>query len=348
MILKQLKLTNFKNHTSTELEFKERVNVFIGKNGVGKTNILDSIHYLSVFKSFINLQETQLIHKDSDFFRIEGRFSNDYMVVAKYASRKKIFEINESKLKKYSEYFGHIPLIIACPADIFIFYGGSEERRKLMDYTISVFDKSYLYALNEYNAYLEQRNAHLKSDEPLDLTLIQHYDKMLVQCGESIYNKRRTYLSDLLKYIDSWYMQLSNKKEWITMKYTTQLENCEFSSLLEQSLEKDRILGRTTKGIHRDDLIIEMNGIDIKKIASQGQQKSLLYAIRLAQAELIHSKIDKKLLFLLDDFSDKLDATRMRNLLEIISKADFISQWFITDTKMENFEGLEKKMIFNI
>lgn len=348
MFLSLLKLTNFKNHILSEFVFKERIVIFIGRNGVGKTNVLDAIHYLAVFKSFVNLIDSQLVSFDAEFFRIDAQLENEYHVVAKYAQGKKTIEINESKITKYSKHFGHIPLILSSPADIFLFYGGSEERRRLIDYTISTYDREYLHDLNTYNSYLEQRNAYLKSNEVIDSSLLTHYDDQLIAYGFPLFKKREEFLGEFISYIDEWYKKISLQNEHIRLDYRSQLLDSDYRALINSSKEKDKILKRTSKGIHRDDIEISMNQVDIKKIGSQGQQKSLLYAIRLSQAELISKKLNQKVVFLLDDFSDRLDLNRRTNLLNYVSKIDFVSQWFITDTKEENFDTIPVKEIFNI
>ncbi len=352
MFLNRLTLTNFKSHKCTSYDFTEKLNLIIGMNGVGKTNILDAIYFLSVFKSSLGVLDAQLVHFDSDFFRLEANFSYDYDMVITYNGKKKVISINQTKLVKFAEFFGHIPLVISSPSDIFLFYGGSEERRKLIDYTISSFDREYLYQLTQYNAYLDQRNAHLKNQEFVDEKLILLYNEKLVEFGILIYSKRVAFMNEFMICIDSWYKQISfsedTKELKIELFYQSQLHLEDFKGLLTRSFERDKLLKRTTKGIHRDDFDISINKVDIKKIASQGQQKSLLYAIRISQAELISKYKEKQVIFLLDDFSDKLDSNRKRNLIRLIDSIEFISQWFITDTNETQFDSFITKSILRL
>jgi len=352
VLLNQLEIIQFKNHAHTKFEFSKPINFFIGQNGIGKTNILDAIYFLSVFRSHIQHLDSQLILHGEPFFRLKGnfqsKFSSDYEVVVKYAYRSKSIEINRLKIAKYSEYFGHIPLVISNPSDIFLLYEGSEERRKLIDYTISIQNKKYLLKLNLYQQYLEQRNAHLKNEDNIDINLLNHYNAHLSELGHYIFDIRLIFAEEFNPLISKWYEIIANKDEEISIEYSSHLKENNLADLLQKNLEKDKILKRTTKGIHRDDLKIEMNNIDIKKIASQGQQKSLLYAIRLAQAEWISMKMNQKIIFLLDDFSDKLDGMRKQMLLKSIQEIDFIEQWFITDTSDNHLEENENTAIYRL
>lgn len=332
MFLHHLEIVQFKNHESLQFDFDHKYNFFIGKNGVGKTNILDAIYYLVNFRSHIHSIDSQNILHHKDFFRLRGVFDDHHEVVVKYAYRQKSIEVNQSKVTKYSDYFGHIPLVLASPADIFLLHDGSEERRKFLDYTISIFHKEYLQKLTEYHHYLDQRNAHLKQNETPDLSLIRHYNAHLVDLGNFIYEVRKSAVEELGLYIIQWYQEIASSDENVTIRYSSQLHETSLAVLLEANLSKDSILKRTSAGIHRDDISIEMHLLDLKKIASQGQQKSLLYAMRIAQAAYIADKLGQKPIFLLDDFSDKLDTQRKTRLLDLIQNIDFVEQWFISDT----------------
>ena len=336
-MLHRLDLTNFKSHTKSTFVFQSKINIFIGQNGVGKTNVLDAIYYLAVYKSFLNHLDNQLMHFGQDFFRLEGQFDPHMEVVVKYNGRKRMVEVNDVKVAKLSERFGEIPVVVASPADVFLLFGGSEDRRKFIDYTISMESKEYLLSLNLYNAFLDQRNAYLKTEGTIEETLIAYYNAHLIKHGEEIFSKRKIFLEQFIILCNKWYARIakseSNSERPIEIVYQSQLHVHKFEVLLKTSQEKDRILQRTTKGIHRDDIEMSVEGIDVKKIASQGQQKSLLYAIRFAQAEWIFHQTNKKAYFLLDDLSDKLDINRKKNLLQIISEIDFVEQWFLTDTK---------------
>lgn len=353
MFLQNIQLTNFKNHSNLEFEFKKSINFIIGQNGVGKTNILDAIYFLSVFRSHIIHIDNQLIKHHQDFYRIKGDFSTaengeKYEVIGKNNGRSKAIEINQVKITKYSEHFGHIPLVLSTPSDIFLLYDGSEERRKLIDYTISIYNKEYLNKLNLYQSYLDQRNALLKHEDKFDQSLIDYYNGFLADLGQNIYIQRKEFIDEFSLKVIHWYEIIAQKNEELSVYYSCKLSEFNLLDLLKKNQERDRILKRTTSGIHRDDLKLEMKGIDIKKIASQGQQKSLLYALRIAQAEYISKKLNTKLIFLLDDFSDKLDANRKRELLKIIEGIDFIEQWFVTDTQSNEYEEVNGAEVFNL
>ncbi len=348
MFLKRLELVQFKNHRQLVFDFSQKINIFIGKNGIGKTNILDAIYYLSVFRSHLQSADQFNIGHGHGFFRLLGQFSDNYDMVIKYALRQKSIEIKGVKVTKYSEYFGHLPLVLSSPSDTFLLHDGSEERRKLIDYTISIYDKIYLTKLNEYNHFLDQRNAHLKTSEVIDHALLSYYDENLVALGSYIFEQRKKAIRELGQYITKWYQAIALSDENITITYSSQLIDHDYLTLLRQRYEKDKILKRSTVGIHRDDLKIEMSEVDIKKIASQGQQKSLLYSLRIAQAEFMASKTSKNIIFLLDDFSDKLDETRRMQLLNLMQSLTFIEQWFITDTSPASFVSCQSIKIWEI
>ena len=204
MFLKRLELVQFKNHSQLTFDFSQKINIFIGKNGVGKTNILDAIYYLSVFRSHVQNADQLNIGHGHSFFRLLGQFSDDYDMVIKYALRQKSIEIKGVKVTKYSEYFGHLPLVLSSPSDTFLLHDGSEERRKLIDYTISIYDKIYLTKLNEYNHFLDQRNAHLKTSEVIDHALLSYYDENLVALGSYIFEQRKKAIRELGQYITKW------------------------------------------------------------------------------------------------------------------------------------------------
>lgn len=348
MFISHIKLFNFKNHLHKHLIFSKKVNCFYGKNGIGKTNILDAIQYISSFKNMNQLSDASLINEDSDFFRIESLVNTKDSIVIKYSKRRKSVEINEVKINKISTIFGHLPMVLSSPYDIFFLFGGSEERRKFLDYTISIYDKKYLECLLIYNKYLEQRNAHLKNEISINPELIEIYNQKLVLNGTYIYNQRKAFCHRLESILKKWYHTISDQSDAIEIHYYSPLLTENFTDLLEKSIEKDKILKRTTQGIHKDDLECFLKSIDMKKIGSQGQQKTFLYSLKLAQAELLHEMTQKKIIFLLDDFSDKLDVFRHTNLQKIIHDIDFISQWFITDTSKECFNEIEGKEVFEV
>lgn len=348
MFLSNIKFFNFKNHSQKAFAFTKKVNVFYGKNGKGKTNILDAIFYLTSSKSLLNFTDAQLIKHEESFFRIEGTIeknNEEHNIVIKYKTQSKSIEHNEVKYKRNTDFFGNFPLVYALPQDIFLLVGGSEERRKLMDYTLSIIDTVYLDKLMIYNKYIEQRNALLKK-EVQDASLFDFYNQQLEINGYYIFEKRKALFETMIPKIENWYAILSDKQEKIAINYKSQLFEASFSQLFKQSFEKDKILKRTTSGIHKDDLVFEIEELDLKKAGSQGQQKSLLYALRLAQAEWIAEKTSQQILFIIDDFSDKLDEKRHQKLQEIINEVAFVSQWFLTDTDKNQFDYIKDIELF--
>jgi DNA replication and repair protein RecF len=348
VFLSHLELVHYKNHENQVFDFDSKFNVFIGKNGAGKTNILDAIYYLANFRSHITSLDNLNIQQGADFFRIYGQFQNQHEVLVKFAPRNKTIEINRVKVQKYSEAFGHLPLVLASPADIFLLHDGSEERRKFIDYTISTYHKEYLQKLNLYNHFLDQRNAHLKQNERPDIDLIHQYNQHLSDLGQFIFQIRTEAILELKQDVLHWYQSIAKNDDQLSVEYTSQLQHNHLSDLLKNSLTKDLAVRRTTAGIHRDDIVITMQGHDLKKIASQGQQKSLLYALRIAQAAFLAKKLNQKPIFLLDDFSEKLDAHRQSHLLNIIKEIEFVEQWLITDTSPASFSKYLESKIWEI
>lgn len=348
MFLSHLELVHYKNHENQVFDFDSKFNVFIGENGVGKTNILDAIYYLANFRSHITSADNLNIQHRAEFFRLYGKFQDQHEVLVKYAPRSKSIEINQVRVVKYSEAFGHLPLVLASPSDIFLLHDGSEERRKFIDYTISTYNKEYLQNLNLYNHFLDQRNAHLKQSEQPDLDLIHQYNQHLSELGQFIFQIRTEVILVLKKEILHWYQTIAKNDDQLSVEYTSQLQHNQLADLLKNTLNKDLAMRRTTTGIHRDDLSITMHGQDLKKIASQGQQKSLLYALRIAQAAFLAKKLQQKPIFLLDDFSDKLDTHRQSHLIEIMQEIDFVEQWFITNTSSISISNIPDSKIWEI
>lgn len=351
MFLRKTQLIQFKNHINSNFEFNEKVICIFGKNGKGKTNLLDSIYFSAVSKSFLNFVDMQLISEGTEFFRIENQFEIEgklISIIVKYKPRSKQILFDEIPINKNQDLFGKIPLVICAPQDIALIQEGSEARRKFIDYTISLVNPKYLNTLTHYQKILEQRNAYIKQDQTKDLSLINYYNLELDKAGHFIFEARKCFFIDIKDKIHKWYKIMSGDSEQIDVEYESQLFHENLINLLETSYEKDLILKRTTKGIHRDDLIFKLADIDFKKSGSQGQQKSFVYALKFAQSEWLFEQTNQKPIFLLDDFSDKLDAQRMENLQGIINNATFISQWFLTDTETVHFDKILLKQIINL
>ena len=338
MFIQRLSLTDFKNYSSAEIPFSEQVNCLLGDNGAGKTNILDSIYYLCLCKSYFNPVDHQNIRHDQDFFRIEGIFSKDSAeetIVCKVQhGKRKEFEHNKVKYDRLSEHIGRYPVVIITPDDKELINGGASERRRFMDSTLAQIDNQYLSDLMSYNKVLSQRNATLKSFGERGIFEEQElevWDAQMTKLGKYIYDKRKSLYKELFPLIQDYYALISNKNEVSGSEYRSDLADGDFDKLLIDSRQKDRALQRTVVGIHRDDIILSMDGYPLKKFGSQGQKKSFLTALKLAQFDLIQKAKDVKPLLLLDDVFDKLDRKRVKQLMGLIAE-DHFGQIIITDT----------------
>lgn len=338
MYLDKLILTNFKNYELQRIQCSEQINCLVGFNGMGKTNLLDAIYYICMGKSYFGLPDSGIVRKGADFFRLEAQFktsSGKEKIVAKVIPRKKkTIERNDTPYQKLSEHVGLLPVVIVAPDDVSLIYEGSETRRKFIDNTLSQLDRQYLNALITYNKVLQQRNAALKQfaeRQQFNTKLIQAYNKQLSPSGQYIFEKRKSFLEKFCPILKEMHKFISGKSETVNLTYRSDLEHQELSSLLQESEERDRILTRTTKGIHKDDLLFTIEDYPMKRFGSQGQLKTFILALKLAQYELLKLEKQEKPLLLLDDLFDKLDRRRVKHLLELLTRGDF-GQIFITDT----------------
>ena len=359
MKLKNLRLLNFKNHLDSHWEFNNRINCFVGDNGSGKTNILDAIHYLSLTKSYFNSNDSTSINFDSDFFTIKGSFEkkdnfSNIVCNVKVGSNKSL-KNNEKKYKRFSDHIGNYPVVFISPTDTNLIYDNSDTRRKYVDSGISQFDSVYLQNLISYNKTLKQRNKLLKqftTTNTFDPFTLETYDELLIKYGEIIFCEREKYLKKLTPVFQQYYSDISGGNEEVGIEYKSQLNENILSELLKKSLDVDRLQSRTTVGIHKDDLVFTLNNFPIKKHGSQGQQKSFLISLKLAQFEFMKMKLELDPILLLDDIFDKLDDKRVECLISFVKKGIF-NQVFITDTNQDRSEGILKKTesdytIFNI
>ncbi len=350
MHLKKLSLVNYKNITSELFDFDAKINCFVGNNGVGKTNVLDAIYYLSYTKSYFNAVATQNIKHGEDFFIVEG----DYLVEDKRTEKiicslkkgtKKVVKRNGKAYEKFSDHIGNFPLVIISPSDRDLIVEGSDTRRKFMDGVISQQDRLYLKKLVNYNKVLTQRNALLKyfaANRTFDALNLSVYNEQLSELSSYIYEKRRWFLNEFEPIFNACYQEISNSSEEVKLHYKTQLNDTSLLILFEENLAKDRVLQYTSVGIHKDDLQFELNGYPIKKFGSQGQQKSFLIALKLAQFEFMKQLTGKKPILLFDDIFDKLDENRVTQVINLVNK-DHFGQIFITDTHSDRTESVVKK-----
>ena len=352
MNLKSLQLVNYRNFEDLQLEFSEKINCFIGNNGVGKTNILDAIYNLSFTKSWLNPLDTQNIRYGQDFFLIKGKYllADDDIEISCGLKRgkKKSFKKNGKEYGKLANHIGLIPLVTISPYDSNLILGGSEERRKFIDGVIAQFDKDYLQALIKYNRVLTQRNKLLKQfaeQNIFEKDSLEVWNMQLVEYGTFIYNKRKKFLDELSPIFQKYYNFISNDNENVQLDYRSQLTD-NFKQLLEQNLDKDRVLQYTSTGTHKDDLIFKLKEHPLKKNASQGQQKTYLIALKLAQFDYIKNISNTPPILLLDDIFDKLDSRRVEQIIKLVADRHF-GQIFITDTNQERLDKILNKININ-
>jgi len=349
MHLRKITLVNFKNFESQSFDFEDKINCFVGDNGVGKTNVLDAIYYLSFAKSYFNPVASQNIRHSEDFFMIEGEYQvndrKDTVVCSLKRGSKKVVKRNGKSYEKFSEHIGYLPLVIISPADRDLIIDGSDIRRKFIDSVISQSDKKYLQTVIKYNKVLAQRNALLKyfaANRTFDALNLKVYDEQLNRYGSLIFEKRKAFLDEFIPIFKKRYQSISNSKENVKLVYKTQLEEFSLLELFDQNIERDRVLQYTSVGLHKDDLSFEIDGYSVKKFGSQGQQKSYLVALKLAQFDFIKEQSHVKPILLLDDIFDKLDDTRVAQIINLVNNDEF-GQLFISDTHKERTEEVVRK-----
>lgn len=345
MLLRELNIINFKNIAEATLTFTAGFNCFVGNNGVGKTNMLDAIYHLSMCKSYFNVSDSQNIRHDEPFFVIQGKYERDGEPVEVYCGvkrgQKKTFKKNQKVYNKLSEHIGLLPLVMVSPEDVVLIEGGSEERRKLMDGIISQYDRNYLYQLIRYNKALMQRNAMLKSSagKYLDAEMLDIWNEQLAESGEFLMQMRSGFLQEFCPVFQSYYELLSLGRENVELDYKPSIKGGRMYEALQESFERDRLLNYTTIGIHRDDLLLNIGKYPVKKIGSQGQKKTFLIALKLAQYAWLYRMSGVKPLLLLDDIFDKLDADRVSQIVKIVG-GELFGQVFMTDTNRQHLDEI--------
>lgn len=339
--LDSISLVQFKNYQQSSFSFDQRIVGIAGKNGVGKTNLLDAIYYCCFTKSYFARSDGQNVLRGAAGFRIEAHFTLQgeplKVVCILRETGKKEFLVNDEPYEKLAHHIGRLPCVIIAPDDIQIITGGSEERRRFLDVLLSQLDATYLQQLIDYNRVLLQRNSFLKSmaeKRSSDTGLLDVYDSQLVHYGNYVFERRRQFLANFIPAVNRSYRQIAGVDEQLDIAYESQLLQQPFSDLFFRFREKDILLQRTTAGVHKDDLDIRFQQQPFKQIASQGQRKSLLFALKLAEFEALKSAKGFAPLLLLDDVFEKLDEQRMHNLLgEVCVKNE--GQLFISDTHEE-------------
>jgi DNA replication and repair protein RecF len=346
MHCQELSLLNFRNYPEARLQFSPKFNCFTGSNGAGKTNLLDAIYYLSFCKSFSNPSDSQNIRFGQDYFMIQGKYringQEDELYCGFKRQQRKVFRRNKKEYDRLSDHIGLYPLVLLSPGDTQLILGGSEDRRKFLDGVISQYDKEYLHRLIQYNKALQQRNALLKlfaEKRRFDAASLEIWDEQLVANGQYIYEGRASFFKEFLKVFRESYRFLSGSNEVVDIGYQSGLHEQDFAALLLSSREKDRIAQYTTAGIHKDDLLFLIHDFPVKRFGSQGQQKSFIIALRLAQFAFTRKVKGYHPILLFDDIFDKLDEQRVQQLMHMVAEQHF-GQVFVTDTHPERIESL--------
>ena len=348
MILEKLSVINYKNIASATLELSPKINCFIGQNGVGKTNVLDAIYFLSFCHSANNPIDSQVIMHGQEFFMLEGFYSEELKVdsydyhisCGLKRGTKKHFKRNKKEYKRLSEHIGLIPVVVVAPSDTLLIDGGSEERRRLMDLVISQYDRSYIESMNRYNKALQQRNVLLKQEAEPDIEVISLFEEQMAEEGEKIYKLRKAFVEELIPIFQRIHETISENREQVSLNYVSHCQRGPLLEVIQRDRFKDRALGYSLHGIHRDDLEFMLGGHPMKREGSQGQNKTFVIALKLAQFDFLKRTNSRTTpLLLLDDIFDKLDARRVEQIVKLVAGDDF-GQIFITDTNRDHLDQI--------
>ncbi|MBI1767749.1 MAG: DNA replication and repair protein RecF [Bacteroidetes bacterium] len=351
MFLQELRLFNFKNYAEATLRFDQSVNCFLGSNGSGKTNLLDAMHYLSFTKSAINPSDSQNIKLGESQFMIKCNFllngKGKEVICSFQQGQKKVIREDGQDCVKFSEHVGKYPVVLIAPQDIELIWDGSEVRRRFFDSLLSQIDHSYLENLIVYSTFLKQRNSALKmfSDRgQTDYDLLVGYDQKIIPAAKSIFTKRKEFVKEYTPVFRKHYENLADSKmEEMDIQYRSDLEGIDFGEMLQKNLSRDLASQRTTSGIHRDDFLFLLNTNELKRYGSQGQQKSFLIALKMAEFQIIAEKKKFKPVLLLDDIFDKLDDKRISKILKLVTEGMF-GQLFITDARPDRCKEVLREM----
>ncbi len=351
MILKRISILNYKNLEQVELSFSDKLNCFFGQNGMGKTNLLDAVYFLSFCKSAGNPIDSQNVMHERDFFVIQGFYeaadgTPEEIYCGLKLRAKKQFKRNKKEYDRLSDHIGFLPLVMVSPADSVLIAGGSDERRKFMDVVISQYDREYLEALIRYNKALAQRNTLLKSEFPVEEELFLIWEEMMAQAGEVVFRKREEFISEFMPIFQSFYSYISQGQEAVGLSYESHARNASLLQVLKESRERDKIMGFALKGVHKDELTMVLGDFPIKREGSQGQNKTYLVALKLAQFDFLKRTRNTVPLLLLDDIFDKLDASRVEQIVKLVASDNF-GQIFITDTNREHLDQILLKIHSN-
>ncbi len=350
MYIEEISIVNYKNIAEANITFSSRLNCFIGKNGAGKTNILDAIYYLSFCKSFFTVNDQLNINHDESYFILNGLYqrsdSLETISCGLQKGQKKQFKRNSKVYKKLQDHIGLLPLVMISPSDVELILGGSDERRKFMDGVISQYNQNYLDDLLKYNRALMQRNnllKHFAADRYFDEELLGIWDNQLVEYGTRIHEQRTEFVRKLIPVFQKYYTFISKGSEEVGLVHQSDLYESDFAQILKNALAKDRAAQYTTVGIHKDDLVLNLGDYPIRKLGSQGQKKTYLVALKLAQFDFIKEISQIKPVLLLDDIFDKLDSHRVEQIVATVAGEQF-GQIFITDTDRSHLDSIIQKL----
>ena len=352
MILQRLSILNYKNIAEAQLELSPKMNCFIGRNGMGKTNVLDAVYYLSFCRSASTPIDSQIIRHDEPFLMLEGEYDEGLVIsVGMKRGQKKHFKRNKKEYKRLSEHIGLIPIVVVSPSDTLLIEGGSEERRRLMDLVISQYDHAYIDALSRYNNALQQHNTLLKladgspgfapdATPPYDPLLMQLWEEQMAEAGEALYQKRNAFVEELTPVFQEYYRNISGGQEKVALHYVSHCQRGPLLDVIQRDRMKDLAVGYSLHGVHRDDLEFTLGGHPMKREGSQGQNKTYVIALKLAQFDFLKRTASKTTpLLLLDDIFDKLDSQRVEQIVRLVS-GDSFGQIFITDTNREHLDSI--------
>lgn len=345
MILEKLSIVNYKNILDATLNLSAKINCFIGHNGAGKTNVLDAIYYLSFCRSaFTNVDATVISH-GQEFAVLDGSYVNEreepmYLSCGMKRGQKKHFKRDKKEYKRLSQHLGVVPLIFISPSDSLLIEGGSEERRRLMDVVIAQFDAQFVEALTNYNKALQQRNALLKQEQEPDAMLLDVLEQQMAYNGEFVYKKREAFIQEFMPEFQHNYERISGGREQVALKYVSHCQRGNLLEVIQRDRMKDRAVGYSLHGVHRDELELTLDGYPMKRVGSQGQNKTFALALKLSQFSFLKKTSTKTVpLLLLDDVFDKLDADRVEAMVRLVSEDDF-GQIFMTDTNREHLDQI--------
>ena len=342
-VLEKIVISDFRNVELQEIEFSPNVNCISGNNGEGKTNLLDAVYYMAMTKSAFATSDRYVLRHGAEEFAIAGTYLMENGTRSRFALKmtskgEKKVKRDDKPYQKISEHIGVLPVVMVSPADVSMVSESGEERRRFVNAVLSQMSQEYMSSMQQYNRLLQQRNRMLKDMNP-DHSLLEVIDIRMVSLAQPIFESRKRFVEELKPIVSEYYKALSGGSEQVDISYETELDKTPLDELLRRSFEKDRVLKHTTEGVHRDDFIFTMNGHPIRRYGSQGQQKSFLVSLKFAQYEIMKKNYGFAPTLLLDDVFDKLDMSRISNLLQMVASNDF-GQIFITDSNKVRMAGI--------